>query len=83
MQITLHEALVSQRAQFPQLPQADSAAGGRELADSRFAGDFLVERNQFAQFVARSVNVSALDGRQLDGQQDGGVVSRQKPAERR
>ena len=60
----------------------DAAAGGGEVAEEGLAGEAAVERDEFAHLVARRVAVGALDGRQLEGKEDLGLVIAEELAER-
>ena len=75
VQVALHHALVAQRPQLPQLALPHAAAGGGELAEDGLGGEALIQRDQFAHFVARRVAVGALDSRQFEREGEFGIGS--------
>ena len=75
-------AVIAQGTQLPQLTLPHAAAGGGQLTQDRLRGEGLIQRDQLADFVARGVAMGAMDGRQLDPQEDARMVMPQKMAER-
>ncbi len=73
-EVTLDETVVAQRAETLQLTVAHAAAGGRETLVERFVGQLAVIGDEFAEFVARGVIESALDGGQFERLQNFGVI---------
>src|ERR1700722_9570282 len=73
-EVTLDEALIAQRAESLKLALADAAAGGSEVLQDGFEGQFLVKGNQLAQFIATGIEKSASNGGQFERLQNIGVI---------
>ena len=77
-QVTLRHAFAAKRSQVLELSLADMAAGGGKTLQERFAGQSLVEGDEFAQFIAARMQISILNGGQFEREQNPGVISPQK-----
>jgi hypothetical protein len=73
-EITLHKALVAQGSEALKLALANVAAGGSEVLQYLFTGQFLVESNQLTQFITTGVEKGTLNGRQLQRSQNAGMI---------
>lgn len=82
-EVSLHDALITQRSKFLQLCLADAAAWGGKIPEDGFTGEFLVERDEFAKFVTAGVSVGGFNGGQFEWQQNAELVLAKKFAEGR
>lgn len=73
-EVALNKALVAQWSEALKLALADVAAGGSEILQYLFTGQFLVEGNQLTQFITTGVEKGTLNGRQLQWLQNVGMI---------
>ena len=78
IKITLNYTLVPEGAKFLHLRLADAAARRGESLEALFAGEFLVESDEFAQFVPTGMAMGGFDGRQFEREKNLGLVISQK-----
>ena len=67
LEVALNDSIIAKRAELSDLSLPHAAAGMGESLEGGFSGQVLVEGNEFADFMARSVAMRQLNGRQFDG----------------
>jgi hypothetical protein len=73
-EVALDDAFVAEGAESLQLAQSRATAGGGKFLEDGLVRQFVVPRDEFADFVLPGVGEGALDGGEFEGLEDAGVV---------